>query len=105
MYDKPELPMAPDHYPALALNLDATKLDIQQAYGKFALNYHPNKHAPGEMVDAIEFRKININQFGHLDVPLTHLRQVQEAYEVLINLEQREAFEYDFPNIYEQWQK
>jgi hypothetical protein len=35
---------------------------------------------------------------------LTHTSQVREAYEALINAEQREDYELDHPNIHEEWE-
>ncbi|KAH3968262.1 hypothetical protein HBI56_050470 [Parastagonospora nodorum] len=87
MYNKPEAPKAPDHYSSLDLQSDATQLAIKKAFKKLELKHHPDKQAPGQTVDAVEFRK------------------VREAYEILTDAEQREAYELEHPDIQGQWQR
>jgi curved DNA-binding protein CbpA len=65
MYDKPELPQAPDHYAALGVSPDATSITIKKAFRKLALEFHPDKMAPGETVDAVGFRKVNCKLSSH----------------------------------------
>jgi hypothetical protein len=59
MYDKPEEPEIPDYYSALDISQDATNVVIKKAYHKLALKHHPDKHAPGKIVNAVEFRKVS----------------------------------------------
>jgi curved DNA-binding protein CbpA len=59
MYDKPEPPDTPNYYAALGVSPDATSFEIRKAFHKLALEYHPDKMAPGETVDAVEFRKVS----------------------------------------------
>jgi hypothetical protein len=59
MYSKPEEPEVPDYYAALGVSQDATNTALKKAFHALALKYHPDKLAPGETVDAVEFRKVS----------------------------------------------
>lgn len=58
MYAKPEEADAPDYYSSLGVSPDATDGVIKKALHKLALKFHPDKQAPGQIVDAAEFRKV-----------------------------------------------
>jgi DnaJ-class molecular chaperone len=62
-----------DHYAALGLNSAATLADIKKAFRQKASLYHPDKN-PDENAPA-------------------RFRAVQEAYDVLADTEQRQAYD------------
>ena len=67
-----------DYYGVLGLNLNATKDDIDKAYRQLALQYHPDKN-----ID-------NQEKF------LSKFKEIQEAYEYLIN--SKKSIQFDFRN-------
>jgi DnaJ-class molecular chaperone len=60
-YDKPTEPDTPDYYSTLGVWQFATAANIKQAFHKLALLHHPDKKAPGETIDAIEFRRVSVS--------------------------------------------
>ncbi|KAH7066751.1 DnaJ domain-containing protein [Paraphoma chrysanthemicola] len=85
MYAKPTEPVGPDHYGVLELDTDAASLMIKKAYRRLALKYHPDKQAAGQVKDDSKFKII------------------QNAYETLMCPDQKANWEYEYPNIHEQW--
>lgn len=53
--DAPE----PDFYLDLGIPQTSTQSQIRKAYHRLAILHHPDKKAPGEKVDAAEFRKVS----------------------------------------------
>ncbi|KAK6213704.1 hypothetical protein QIS74_09706 [Colletotrichum tabaci] len=82
-----EMPSTPDYYADLQLDQHATAQEIRQAYRLLALKHHPDKLAPGQTVDAEEFRKI------------------QEAYETLRDEASREVYDTIYDLVREEWEK
>ncbi len=74
-----------DYYKVLGVDRKATADEIKQAYRKLALKYHPDKN-PGDKVAEDKFKEIN------------------EANEVLSNVEKRQKYEELFEN-YTQFQQ
>jgi DnaJ-class molecular chaperone len=60
MCAKPEPPEAPNYYAVLGVDQDATSGTLKKAFKVLALKHHPDKYAPGEKVDAVEFRRVCI---------------------------------------------
>lgn len=63
-----------DYYYFLGVNDDASEEDIKRAYRKLSLKYHPDKNEEDEFFN---------NRF----------REIQEAYEVLIDPDKRKTFD------------
>ncbi|KAI5868260.1 DnaJ-domain-containing protein [Durotheca rogersii] len=78
-------PRFPDHYADLGLTQQASSRDIKLAFNKLARLYHPDKLAPGQSIDAKEFRK------------------VREAYECLIDKERRAAYDRRYFDLQDEW--
>ena len=57
---KPTEPETRDHYFDLGLDESATTSEIKKAFKRLALLYHPDKKAPGETIDAVEFRRASL---------------------------------------------
>jgi len=55
---KPTEPETRDHYFELGLDEYATTAEIKKAFKRLALLHHPDKKAPGQTIDAIEFRRV-----------------------------------------------
>lgn len=53
--DKPE----PDYYLDLGISRSASASQVRKAYHLLAKIHHPDKKAPGENIDAAEFRKVS----------------------------------------------
>ena len=65
----------PDYYQVLGIAQTATPAEIKKAYHQQALLHHPDKKAPGQKIDAAEFR------------------EVHEAYELLIDAAKRAKYD------------
>lgn len=48
----------PDYYSILGLSQAATPAQIRKAYYRLAKIHHPDKKAPGQHIDAVDFRKV-----------------------------------------------
>jgi DnaJ-class molecular chaperone len=48
----------PDYYRILGLSQQATMSQVRKAYHRLAMIHHPDKKAPGQSIDAVEFRKV-----------------------------------------------
>jgi len=55
---KPVEPETADCYFDLGVDPYAPVTDVKAAYYRLALQHHPDKKAPGQTVDAIEFRRV-----------------------------------------------
>ena len=58
MYDEPVKPETPDHYFDLGVSQEARRAEIKKVFHSLALLHHPDKKAPGKIIDAVEFRKV-----------------------------------------------
>lgn len=52
-------PPEPDYYLDLGIPPSSSQSEIKKAYHRLAIIHHPDKKAPGEKVDAAEFRKVS----------------------------------------------
>ncbi|KAI6081922.1 DnaJ domain-containing protein [Hypoxylon rubiginosum] len=80
-------PTVPDYYGDLGVSQQASPRDIRLAFHKLAKQHHPDKKAPGQTIDAHEFRKIH------------------EAYEILRNKDKRDAYDVGYPDLRYRWQQ
>ncbi|KAJ9150140.1 hypothetical protein NKR19_g5365 [Coniochaeta hoffmannii] len=86
-------PPEPDYYAGLELSQPATQTEIKKAYRRLAIIHHPDKKAPGQDIDAAEFRKI------------------QSAYEFLGDASRRAGYDLRYAGVqrnwdrYRQWQR
>ncbi|KDN65310.1 hypothetical protein CSUB01_05292 [Colletotrichum sublineola] len=80
-------PSTPDHYGDLGIQQSAALPQIRKAYLEQAKKYHPDKQAPGETIDAEDFRR------------------VQEAWEVLRDESRRAEYDQGYADIHREWQK
>ena len=55
----PKEPDLADHYAILGIPQYATMDQIKTAYRKLVLTHHPDKAAPGQTVDATDFRRVS----------------------------------------------
>ena len=55
----PKEPNLGDHYATLSIPQYAPLAQIKTAYRKMVLTYHPDKTAPGQTVDASDFRRVS----------------------------------------------
>ncbi len=53
-------PEVPDYYADLGLPQQASCRDIKAAFRRLARQHHPDKKAPGESIDAQDFRKASL---------------------------------------------
>jgi molecular chaperone DnaJ len=67
--------MIKDYYKILEVPATATGQEIKKSFRRLAQRYHPDKHAGSHMADA-------------------HFREIQEAYKVLSDPKEREAYNY-----------
>lgn len=68
-----------DYYYFLGISTDASDEDIKKAYRKLSLKYHPDKNDNDSFFE---------NRF----------REIQEAYEILSNLESRKSYDQNLEN-------
>jgi DnaJ-class molecular chaperone len=59
MIEKPKAPQVVDCYAILGVSQDATSTMVKKAYHQLALKYHPDKMAPGQTVDAVQFHRVS----------------------------------------------
>jgi hypothetical protein len=52
-------PATPDYYADLGVPQHASSWDIKTAWFRLAKRFHPDKIAPGQAVDAEEFRRVS----------------------------------------------
>ncbi|KAF2033925.1 hypothetical protein EK21DRAFT_108343 [Setomelanomma holmii] len=93
MYAKPTAPEGPDHYGTLELEPDATDLMVQKAYRRLALIHHPDKQELAHAKDDSKFKKASATF------------SILAAYETRSNPDEKEEWEYQYPNVHEQWKK
>lgn len=48
----------PDYYSHLGIPPNANRRQIKHAFARLAKKFHPDKKAPGQNIDAYEFRKV-----------------------------------------------
>lgn len=48
-----------DYYLDLGISQSASASEVKKAYRRLAIIHHPDKKAPGENIDAAEFRKVS----------------------------------------------
>lgn len=99
-------PTVPDYYGDLGVSQQASPRDIRLAFHKLAKQHHPDKKAPGQTIDAHEFRKVSSH---YISLPsLTNilcLNQIHEAYEILRNKDKRDAYDVGYPDLRYRWQQ
>ncbi|KAH6878062.1 hypothetical protein BKA58DRAFT_465785 [Alternaria rosae] len=81
----PAKPKLPDAYADLELSPETTNAEIKASFRRLALLHHPDKNAPGQTVDAADFRRI------------------QEAYDLLRNPEDKACYDQSYTRIHAQW--
>jgi DnaJ-class molecular chaperone len=82
---QPAKPKLPDAYSDLGVSQDTSSAEIKAAFKHLALLHHPDKKAPGEVVDAAEFR------------------QAQEAWDLLRSEDAREHYDQGYARVKAQW--
>ncbi|KAI0179870.1 DnaJ-domain-containing protein [Hypoxylon sp. FL1284] len=80
-------PPVPDYYADLGVSQQASTRDIKLAFYKLAKKHHPDKKAPGQSIDAKDFRKVH------------------EAYEYLSDAKKRAAYDSDYFDLRCDWDK
>jgi len=64
----------PDYHNDLGIPPNASRREVKQAFARLAKTAHPDKRAPGQKIDAYEFRRVSFLFFvGHLHTFLTAL--------------------------------
>ncbi|CCT61142.1 predicted protein [Plenodomus lingam JN3] len=86
MRSEPVKPARADFYLDLGLSKDATRTDIRKSFHALARLHHPDKKAPAQTVDAVEFR------------------QVCAAFEVLGDEQEKANYDEDYEKIKAEWQ-
>ncbi|KAF2271887.1 DnaJ-domain-containing protein [Westerdykella ornata] len=81
----PTEPTTRDYYADLGIPFTASTAAIRRAYHRRAQETHPDKIAPGQTIDAVEFR------------------QVQTAYSVLSSPIQRLFYDNEYAYVAQQW--
>lgn len=60
MKEKQEPPEVANYYAALGVGQDATSGEVKKAFRILALKHHADKLAPGQMIDAVQFRQVSL---------------------------------------------
>lgn len=58
MVDPPKAPACRDYYVDLDISIHASRAELKKKFRELALQHHPDKTAPGEIVDAAIFRQV-----------------------------------------------
>ncbi|KAI8957996.1 DnaJ-domain-containing protein [Daldinia sp. FL1419] len=85
-FNVPE-PEIPDYYADLGISQQASLQDVKTAFRQLARKHHPDKKAPGQSIDAHEFRK------------------VREAYEHLTDKDERQRYDAYYFDLKERWER
>ncbi|KAF1942946.1 hypothetical protein EJ02DRAFT_487654 [Clathrospora elynae] len=102
MYDRPAEPETPDYYINLGVSPDATEATMKECFSKLALEHHPDKKAPGDVIESAESRKAlegfeilrDADKKADYDEKHPHVRQEWENYHrAVANWERRSAAE------------
>lgn len=81
----PKPPKTVDHYTLLGVDQTASTSAIKKAFRQLALQHHPDKFAPGQTVDAEEFR------------------QIREAVSVLTDQTSRAKYDFTYAGVQAEW--
>jgi curved DNA-binding protein CbpA len=84
--EAPAQPKLPDAYADLEVSPAASSAEIKAAFHRLALLHHPDKKARGEVVDAVDFRRI------------------QEAYDILRDSNGKRRYDRSYSSIRAQWE-
>ncbi|KAA8617655.1 chaperone protein [Pyrenophora tritici-repentis] len=83
--EEPIKPKVADAYTDLGVSPAASKAEIKVAFSRLALQHHPDKKAPGQAVDAADFRRI------------------YEAWDLLRNEETKAKYDKGYSNVIREW--